>query len=242
MPIKDLKTQLRNLVQLQTVDSEIYALKGKKVSKPAEIEALEGSFEEKKSRLSELEKSALELQTQKKDRELELASKEESIKKLQAQLYTLKTNKEYQSMLQQIDGAKADVSVIEDKILESMDLIDKSKSDIEKEKQHLKEEESLLNEKKKKVQDEIKEIDDFLAQKETKRKQLIPDIDEKIFAEYERILASREGLAIVFVKDNSCSGCNMFVPPQVINLIKMYENIVTCEVCNRILYVDDETV
>jgi uncharacterized protein len=57
--------------------------------------------------------------------------------------------------------------------------------------------------------------------------------------EYERILLSREGLAIVTVKDNSCGGCHMLVPPQVINLIKMYEHIITCEVCNRILYIKE---
>jgi len=32
----------------------------------------------------------------------------------------------------------------------------------------------------------------------------------------------------------------MFVPPQVINLIKMYERIITCEVCNRMLYIEEE--
>lgn len=242
MPTIDLKLQLRNLIQLQTVDTEIYVLKGKKEAKPAEIKALDDSFEEKKRHLAELEKSSLELQKQKKDRELDLASKEENIKKLQAQLYSLKTNKEYQTMLQQIEGAKADASVIEDEILESLELIDKVKADTEKEKQHLKEEETVLNGKKKKIQDEIKEIEDYLAQNETKRKQLIPGIDEKILIEYERILVSRDGLAIVMVKENSCLGCNMFTPPQVINLVKMYEHIVTCEVCNRILYVDNETV
>ena len=57
--------------------------------------------------------------------------------------------------------------------------------------------------------------------------------------EYEKILHSRDGLAIVTIKDNSCGGCHMLVPPQVINLIKMYEHIVTCEVCNRILYIKE---
>jgi len=57
--------------------------------------------------------------------------------------------------------------------------------------------------------------------------------------EYERILNSRDGLAIVTVKGNSCGGCNMLVPPQVINLIKMYEHIITCEMCNRILYINE---
>ena len=85
----------------------------------------------------------------------------------------------------------------------------------------------------------IKEIDGRLDVLQAQRKQVAPGIDAKVFSMYERILKSRDGLAIVSVKDNSCSGCNMNVPPQVINLIKMYDSVITCEVCNRILYIKE---
>ena len=235
----ELKSQISNLSKLQTIDSEIYALRAEKESKPLEIKAIESSFEEKKQHLAALEKKLLDLQKQRKDKELELASKEESTKKLQTQLYSLKTNKEYQAMLQEIDGVKADASVIEDKILELFEQVDSVKSETEQEKQRLKEGEKLFLDQKKKIEERIKEIDDRLAQLEAQRKQLMPDIEPKILAQYERILLNRDGLAIVSVKDNSCQGCNMLVPPQVINLIKMYERIVTCEVCNRILYIEE---
>ena len=91
MPATDLKQQLSNLVKLQTIDSEIYILKNEKESKPQEIKALETSFEEKKMHLAALEKNSLDLQKQRKERELELGSKEESVKKLETQLYSLKT-------------------------------------------------------------------------------------------------------------------------------------------------------
>ena len=144
-------------------------------------------------------------------------------------------------MLQQIGTVKADVSVIEDKILELIEQIDKVKIDNDREKQRLQEEEKTLNLKKKDIQDRVTEIEERIAQLEAQRKQIIPDIDQKIHDQYERILLNRDGLAIVIVKDNSCQGCNMFVPPQVINTIKMYEGIVTCEVCNRILYINEDT-
>jgi hypothetical protein len=237
----DLKSQIISLIKLQKIDSEIYALKAEKESKPEQIKTLDAAFEEKKQRLASLDKKNLDLQKLKKDKELELASKEEAAKKLQSQLYQLKTNKEYQAMLQQITDAKADASVIEDKILELMDRIDNAKSEIDKEKQVLQQEEKLLNEQKNKIQNRIKEIDGRLSQLEAQQKQIMPEIDAKILPQYQRILKSRDGLAIVKVKDNSCGGCNMHVPPQVINLIKMYERIITCEVCNRMLYIDDET-
>lgn len=239
MSTVDLKAQTNGLVKLQTIDSEIYALRYEKESKPQEIKVLETSFEQKKQHLANLEKTALDLLKQRKEKELELASKEESMKKLQTQLYSLKTNKEYQAMLQQMNDGKADASVIEDKILQLLEQGDKIKNDIEQERQKLKEEEKVFLGHKKKLEDRIKEIEERLAQLEAQREQVIPEIDHKIRAQYERILTNRDGLAIVGVKNNTCQGCNMFVPPQVINLIKMYERIITCEVCNRMLYIEE---
>lgn len=235
----DLKTQINNLIQLQTVDSEIYALNYEKECKPKEIQAFQDAFEAKKQQLADLEKGFLDIQKQRKDRELELATKEEVIKKLQNQLFSLKTNKEYQTMLKEIENAKADKSVIEDRILELFEKGDSIKKDIDVEKKRLQEEERVFNEQKKKVEIRVKEIDDRLAQLDAQRKQVIPSIGPNMLAQYERILSNRGGLAIVSVKDNSCRGCNLFVPPQVINLIKMYERIITCEVCNRILYINE---
>ena len=240
METVDLKSQIINLVKLQTIDSEIYALMQEKEAKPQEIKALDAAFEQKKQHLADLEKKLLDLHKQRKDKELELGSKEEAAKKLQTQLYSLKTNKEYQAMLQQIQDAKADASLVEDKILELFEQADKVKTETDNEKQKIKEEEAVFSSQKKNIEDRIKEIDERLGQLEAQRKQAIPEIDQKIFAQYERILLNREGLAIVSVKDNSCGGCNMFVPPQVINLIKMYDRIITCEICNRILYIKDE--
>jgi hypothetical protein len=235
----DLKTQLGSLIKLQAIDSEVYALNFEKSAKPGEIKLLEDAFEAKKSHMAELEKRALDLQKEKKDAELELGSKEGATVKLQGQLYSLKTNKEYQTMLQQIEDSKADASVIEDKILGLLEKADSLKLEVEQERLKIKEEEKLFLGERNKVDGRIKEIDDRLSQLDALRKQALPGIDPKILAQYDRILLSRDGLAIVTVKGNSCGGCNMFVPPQVINLIKMYERIVTCEICNRMLYIEE---
>ena len=239
LPTTELKSQIISLVKLQELDTEIYSLRNEKESKPKQVNELENAFEEKKKNLAEIEKRSLDLQKQRKERELDLAVKEENAKKLQTQLYALKTNKEYQAMLQQINEAKADASVIEDKILEVLEQADKIKIEIEEEKQKLKEEERRFLDEKKKIEERIKIIDERLSQLEAQRKQAIPEISPKILAQYERILNSRDALAIVKVEDDSCQGCNMFVPPQVINLIKMYERIITCEICNRILYIEE---
>jgi uncharacterized protein len=236
----NLKEQLEMLRQLQEVDTQIYRLGEEKAAQPKEIEALKNAFEQKKQSLAVSEKAYLDAQKEKKDREMEFGTKEEATKKLQAQLYQLKTNKEYNTMLQQIADTKADASVIEDKILESMDKIDKTKTLVDEEKKRLQGEEAVFNAEKQKIEARIGEIDGKLTGLQAQRTHLLPGIDKKILSDYERILKSREGLAIVSVHKNNCAGCNMKVPPQVINMIQMYERIQTCGVCNRMLVSSDE--
>jgi len=239
LPVSNLKAQLASLIKLQELDTQIFKLRLEKSLKPAEIKVLEDSFEAKKAHLAQLEKDSLDLAKQKKERELELGAKEEATVKLQGQLYSLKTNKEYQTMLQQIQDSKADASVIEDKILELLVETDKIKVKVEEEKSRIKEQEKVFLSEKAKIELRVKEIEGNLSQLDAQRKQALVAIEPKILSQYERILASRDGLAIVTVKGNSCGGCNMFVPPQVINLIKMYERIITCETCNRMLYINE---
>lgn len=235
----DLKTQIIGLVKLQELDSEIYALENEKAAKPQEIKIIEEAYELKKQGLQALEKTSLDLQKQRKESELELATNAEGIKKLSGQLFSLKTNKEFQTMQQQIADAKADGAVIEEKILISFEESDKIKAQIDAENLKLKDEEKIFQDQKKTVESRIQEIGQRLSQLDAQRKQIIPGIEPKMLQEYERILHSRDGLAMVTVKDNSCGGCHMLVPPQVINLIKMYEHVITCEVCNRILYIQE---
>jgi len=228
-----------SLVKLQELDSEIHVLENEKAASPQKIKTLEDAFEFKKQDLVVLENKSLDLQKQRKEKELELATNAEGVKKLSGQLFSLKTNKEFQLMQQQIADAKADGAVIEEKILIFFEEADKIKAQIDLKNLELKGEENIFSQQKKLVESRNEEIKGRLSQLDAQRKQIIPDIDQKILQVYERILHSRDGLAMVAVKDNSCGGCHMLVPPQVINLIRMYERIITCEVCNRILYIKE---
>ena len=223
------------------VDKEIYALLDEKEKLPKELEAKESEFEEKKKSLLAIEETYKDLLKQKKDKELQLGTREEEIKKLQSQLYSLKTNKEYSAMLQQIEGAKADKSALEDQILLLLEGVDRVKEEESRVKERLAKEEAVFKEEKKKIEDRIKEVEQRVAQLESQRKIAMQGIDLKILAQYERILKGRQGMALAAVADFSCQGCFMNITHQVINEIKMYDKIVTCGACQRILYLEDES-
>ncbi|MDD5237083.1 MAG: C4-type zinc ribbon domain-containing protein, partial [Candidatus Omnitrophica bacterium] len=129
----------------------------------------------------------------------------------------------------------------EDQILVIMEDVNHVGEEQAKEKERLAKEESVFKAEKKKIEDRIKEIEQKVAQLEAQRKNSSQGIDAKILAQYERILKNRQGMALAPVASLSCQGCFMNVTHQVINEIKMYDHIVTCEMCQRILYLEDES-
>jgi len=230
--------QIKLLIELQKLDEQIYKFRKRKNDIPVRIKFLEDEFKKKGDGLRAVQDAFKTQQVKQKDRENDLASKEETIKKSQAQLYQLKTNKEYQAMQHEIDGHNADKSVIEDEILVIFDENEAKKKDIDKQKSILAEEEKKSAQEKERVNSELKEIEEKLAVLDGQRKELAGKIDKIMLNKYERILKGKNGLAMVPVMHDACGGCNMNVPPQVINEIQMHNSLIFCESCARILYIE----
>ncbi len=118
-----------------------------------------------------------------------------------------------------------------------MDQLEEENKKIIKEKEFLKLEEVNLAGEKKKLNDEAGHIKSDLENIKKDRAVLSAKVDKKILAKYERIVKNKDGLAVVPVAKDSCQGCFTILPPQVINEIKLKNQVVVCENCARILYI-----
>ena len=221
----NVEEQLAHLIKLQALDSRLYHLRRERRAKPKLIEDLETRRNEEQAAVKAIEEKIKANQVKRKERELDLSSKEEGIKKLQVQLYQLKTNKEYQMMQQEIEGQKADNSRIEDEILILMEEAENLNKDLAKEKALFADAEKHLNEDKKKIEEEIASLDGEISGLDAQRKEMVAFVDKKVLAHYEKVLAGRDGVALAAVKGKSCQGCFMNLPPQVINEIKMKDKL-----------------
>lgn len=236
----NLKDQLRKLVEIQVVDVAIYAFKTALRERPVEIEQLKAEFESKKSKLKQAEDKLKSIQVVLKDLDNDLKSREEAIAKADASLSLLKTNKEYQARLLEIEGYKADKSIIEEKMILCFDEVDAGRKEVEGERAVVAQYEKDFLARKKTVEDEGMVMTDQLKVRESQRSRLTPDVRPDILSRYERIVQNKEGVAIVAIKDHACSGCYMHVTEQILHQIKMYDQLVFCDMCARILYLDDE--
>ena len=234
----NLEEQVKLLVELQGLDTQIFRRDRDLFEMPENLRRLDEAFKEKMTNLKALEENLKMLQVKRRDKENDLESKEGAIKKLQSQLYQLKTNKEYTTMQGEISRAKADGSIIEEDIIKILDQIDAENQKAAKEKEFLKGEEAKLSEEKRKVEEETKRIRSELDNIKAERQTLAEKIDKKVLTRYERILKSKDGLAVVAVAGDSCQGCFRIMPPQVIHEIRMKKDLVICENCARILYIE----
>lgn len=237
--IANLEEQIKLLIELQGLDTHIFKLEDELEAIPKRLEESDDHFKEKTANLKKLEEELKALQVKRKEREGDLEAKEGMVKKYQTQMYQAKTNKEYTAFQEEIARTKADGSLIEEDIIKILDQIEAENRKVGEEKNFLKAEEGKLNEEKKALgEDAVRfkaELEDVRAQ----RALLSKKIDKTILAKYERIAGNRDGLALVSVANGSCQGCFRILPAQVINEIKMNTNLILCENCARILYIEE---
>jgi hypothetical protein len=76
---------------------------------------------------------------------------------------------------------------------------------------------------------------DLMKQREESVAQLPPELGEL----YGRIALKKQGLALAVVSGEVCSACQMKLRPQLINEVRLGEQIIVCENCSRILYFEN---
>jgi len=237
----DLKDEIRKLIEVQAIDSDIYRLEGELNSvKPVVIAEMKSILESNKKLLADLEEEFKQGQIKKEEKELDLSSKEEAVRKLQAQIYQLKTNKEYDAKLKEISSLKSDISVIEEEILRLFDEIDKKSKELNTKKKSLAENSREAADKITAEEKEMEEIGSKINILKDKRGILVKEVDKKILSQYEHLVKNRQGMALVPLKGGKCGGCHMVLPAEVSNQVKQYKNIVQCEMCARMLYLEED--
>ncbi|MEA3488977.1 MAG: C4-type zinc ribbon domain-containing protein [Candidatus Omnitrophota bacterium] len=235
----NIKEEIKKLIQVQELDAEIYDLSAEKGSFPGRLNEMDSSLEEKKGGMQDAEEELKKLQVSKSEKETDMQAKEEQINKHESELYQIKNNKEYKALQQEIDSIKADVSLLEEDIINLFDAIEAAQAKCEQEKKIFEDEKQKVEKEKETIKSEEKRLSERLNELTAKRKEFSGAVAPKVLQEYERILKSRGRIAIVKVNGEFCGECNIHLRPQVINEAKMKKNLVFCENCVRILYDED---
>jgi predicted nucleic acid-binding Zn-ribbon protein len=228
--------QLNLLIQLQELDGTIRSLGEQKKRLPEVLAGLEAKRAANQADLEKVKENLQTAQKNKRDRDQDLEAGVQKVEKLKARSTEIKNNKEYQALLKEIETAEQENKSVEDSILGLMEKIDSAAAQITGAEQRAKEEEAAIQNEQKLHEAAFAKLETELHSVEAARQELAARIQPAIHTQYQKLLATKAGIAIAEARGESCSGCYMSIPPQVFVNVKKNETIITCPHCARILY------
>jgi len=230
------KQNIENLVKLQEAETQIVRLKTVLEKVEKEKEKLSAQLKQFENALEENKKNLLSDNAACKDIEKEIQIVDDRIVKSNEKLRMVKTNKEYQLFLREVDDNKKRKDVLETELLEYFDEKEKTEKIVrENEKEYHLLKDQIEGEQKgieKKSKDDRELLDEYLA----RQKKIGKNLDPSLMTRFARISKMNEGSAVVNVKNEVCMGCFMNIPPQLYIEVQRGDSLISCPQCSRILY------
>ena len=236
-----MEEQLSLLIQLQEIDAKLRSLTERQNHLPEMLAALEQRRAAGKADLEQVKENLQTAQKNKRDRDKDLEAGAQKVEKLRARTSEIKTNKEYQAMLKEIETAEQENKKIEDDILALMEKIDAAGALITAAETRLREEEASISAEQKQHEADFAKVEEELKEVDRARQTLVGQVQPAMLTHYQNLLATKAGVAMAEARGESCSGCYMSIPPQVFVNVKKNESIITCPNCHRILYYKEMT-
>jgi uncharacterized protein len=236
-----LNPQLRPLIDLQALDLRILEIIEQQKKVPQQINAAEAPLKEIRKRLEDSSASVEALIKDRRSYERDLEAHEGQVQKLRGRLSELKTNKEYQAHLFEIEMANKKKSEMEDHVLSLMERIEKAQQETKEAQGSVVEAERAFSESQKALQALADRLASEFAQLEQKRTELTALLNKDMLDRYSRLKAMRKDLALAPVRSGICCGCRLQLPPQLVAQVKRSDALLSCSYCNRILYWEGES-
>ena len=227
--------QLEKLIRLQELDRETARLGQRLAEIEPQIEetrlhlaAAERALEEGKAKV---ESSRKERRDAEKDLEVHIDKR----RKFQEQQSKVKTNKEYQALMGELETLRVAETAAEDRILALMEgqaeaerLLPGLTADVARERAGFQEKERVLRGAEEKLRGE-------LAAAEDARAGVVAVLEPETLQTYQRIVRLR-GSAVAEVREEFCMGCRTKVTSQNFMEAMRNDRILHCPHCHRILY------
>jgi predicted nucleic acid-binding Zn-ribbon protein len=238
---------LNGLIRLQSVENRLRAVKAKLarcrrnvIIQENQIKSLQSAFEAKKEEI--------QLTKVQSDRlELELKIKEEAIAKYRALLNTAKTNKEYATVLTQLNTTRADSSKLETQILELLRDIETDEAECRKIQKEIEQQKQKLEKTRKETEKLAEKYQGQIEEIQIEWNQVAAAIPVDPLEIFRRVAETYDGQAVEVIDKQegaaggfSCGGCFMGIPAETVNMLMTKDEIIRCPNCTRILVLKGE--
>ena len=229
------------LLKLQGLDYQLGELERSKDYLPDMIKNLRDAIDQAGAELTETRDQLEATQLEHKRLELRVKEKNSELERLQKQMTSIKTNKEYDALSRGIDHVRKEIGAAEDGIIQAMERTEELAKEIEDRKARCEEIKKANGAQLASIQGEVDSVGEKIRIKEDERRNILVRLDDSMVATYERVRRGKGGGAVVGIRKNACLGCFKTLPPQLVQEIRRGERLITCDSCGRILvWTDDD--
>lgn len=233
---------LNGLARLQAVENRLRAAQARLVRCKRSV-VVQGNEIDKQQRALDAKKQEIKLTRLQCDRlELDLKTRDQEIAKYRAALNTAKTNKEYATLLTQLNTTKADNSKIETQVLELMKGIEAEEIECEAIQHRIDEQKRKLVEIQKQSEATAIELQAEVDRIQDEWNDVSKSIPQEILRVYKRVAENYDGQAVAEIEEPeskparySCGGCYMGITAESVNQLLTRDEIIRCPNCTRIL-------
>jgi|GEM_PF-1322552 predicted nucleic acid-binding Zn-ribbon protein len=232
----DERKDLECLIALSELDARKKELDALAAALPAELGKREEDLGTRQEELDNLQRVFEESQRERRRLEASVDDKTRLLAKYRAQLESVKTNKEYQSLQNEIKLTREQISATEDKLLELLEGIEETRRNVDERRlglEQLKAEVTRANEE---ARARLKDVEVQLIEVEEKRKRLIPVLSQPVRAGYKRLFERYQGGAFAVAADGVCQGCFVNIPAKVVADLRSGRKLYRCESCGRFIF------
>jgi len=195
-----------------------------------ELAAVETRLQEEEARISRQQKAY-------RDCEDKIRTKQESIKKSDQKLLSIKNNKEYQAVLTEIEDRKADIAALEDEMLDLLFAVEAAEQDLAAARKAAETSRQQIAEERRELEKQQTAAEEKLAALETDGMAFSEQLSGPLLDQYLEVRRSVPGgQAVAAVRNFICQGCNMNIPPQMYNELHTTNVLRFCPFCSRIIY------
>jgi predicted nucleic acid-binding Zn-ribbon protein len=237
--VSSIKEQLNTLVELQDAEMEIQHLEKELARIEVRVNAMlseQTAFEQK---VQDSRNTIDDLKKQYRSDESEIKDIDSQITKSKEKLRSVKTNKEYQSTLKEIDDLKNKSSQIEDRMLENLERIESEESEIVEKMADLEDVKREVAGKQEEIRTTGEQKRQNLDRLVKERDAIVSTMEDKLTALYHKVKRQSGGIAMAAVVETICQQCRMNIPPQQFNELMRLDSMRLCPHCQRIMYPKD---
>jgi predicted nucleic acid-binding Zn-ribbon protein len=231
-----LDEKLKVVLMIQSIDTRFDEIRREKEQTPKEIEKLKADLDLLRNAMDQDLSTLEELNKGRRKVERELEEIEPKFKKSKLRLNEVKSNREYQAILKEIEELKELTFQKEEMVIKWMEEIEIQEKECAGNNARWEESQKEYKNKERKFSERIKELDTEVQSLNDRRGKLSQKVDQDLLRRYDSLRMHLKGQVVAPVIDFVCQGCHLGIPPQQYNDLIKGDSLQSCPNCNRVIY------